>query len=170
MLTDAVIRQAKPRTARFELKDTVRPGLRLVVQPSGHKSFVYRYTTRGRPASILEARRPGAMGGAPMSDLAGIGPKTLFAEHDVWIVANVEYVALHANGKAREVISKKFAAALWIDGPPHASYPPDWKITKVDDDPDKVKRIIDWCVNNGCAVAVDLPNGTTATIPPQKMY
>ncbi len=43
-LKDMTIRQAKPRAVRYEIKDSERAGLRVVVQPSGHKSFVYRYT------------------------------------------------------------------------------------------------------------------------------
>jgi integrase len=44
MLTDPAVRQAKPRASRYEIKDASRPGLRLVVHPSGVKSFVFRYT------------------------------------------------------------------------------------------------------------------------------
>ncbi|MGA2815668.1 MAG: Arm DNA-binding domain-containing protein, partial [Xanthobacteraceae bacterium] len=44
MLTDVVIKKAPKKAARYEIKDASRPGLRLVVQPSGAKSFVYRYT------------------------------------------------------------------------------------------------------------------------------
>jgi Arm DNA-binding domain len=45
MLTDVVIKYAKPKVTRYEIKDASRPGLRLIVQPkSGAKSFVYRYT------------------------------------------------------------------------------------------------------------------------------
>jgi integrase len=43
-LTDAMIRQAPPRDARYELKDTERPGLRVVVFPTGRKSFIFRYS------------------------------------------------------------------------------------------------------------------------------
>lgn len=43
-LKDTTIRQAKPRAVRYEIKDSERPGLRVIVQPSGRKSFVYRYT------------------------------------------------------------------------------------------------------------------------------
>jgi integrase len=44
MLTDVVVKGARPKSARYELRDASRPGLRLVVQPSGVKTFVYRYT------------------------------------------------------------------------------------------------------------------------------
>jgi integrase len=44
VLTDLVIKKAPKKAARYEIKDASRPGLRLVVQPSGAKSFVYRYT------------------------------------------------------------------------------------------------------------------------------
>jgi hypothetical protein len=47
MLTDIAIRQAKPRVERYEIKDASRPGLRVVVFPTGQKSFVYRFRLNG---------------------------------------------------------------------------------------------------------------------------
>jgi integrase len=44
-LTKAVAESAKPEAVRYELKDTKVVGLRLIVQPSGHKSWAFRYTT-----------------------------------------------------------------------------------------------------------------------------
>jgi hypothetical protein len=51
-LTDAVIRKAPPREKEYEIKDTERPGLRLRVQPSGKKAFIYRFTFQGEYASL----------------------------------------------------------------------------------------------------------------------
>ena len=44
-LTKAVAENAKPERSRYELKDTKVVGLRLIVQPSGVKSWAVRYTT-----------------------------------------------------------------------------------------------------------------------------
>ena len=40
-LTDIAIRNLKPQADRYEVRDAVSP-LRVVVQPSGHKSFIIR--------------------------------------------------------------------------------------------------------------------------------
>jgi integrase len=42
-LTDRVVQQAKAKTARVEIADAVLPGLYLVVQPTGAKSWAVRY-------------------------------------------------------------------------------------------------------------------------------
>jgi hypothetical protein len=44
-LTKAVAANAEPEIARYELKDTKVVGLRLIIQPSGAKSWAVRYTT-----------------------------------------------------------------------------------------------------------------------------
>jgi integrase len=44
-LTKAVAESAKPEGSRYELKDKRTVGLRLIVQPSGVKSWAVRYTT-----------------------------------------------------------------------------------------------------------------------------
>ena len=41
-LTDIAVRNLKPQAARYEVRDADSP-LRVVVQPSGHKSFIVRY-------------------------------------------------------------------------------------------------------------------------------
>jgi integrase len=52
-LTDIAIRNLKPGTDRYEVRDAVSP-LRVVVQPSGHKSFIVRYRSplNGKPAKL----------------------------------------------------------------------------------------------------------------------
>jgi integrase len=67
MLTDVSVRKAAPTTKRQEIADGQTPGLYLLVQPSGSKSFAVRYSRQGRvkkvtlgpyPAlSLAEARR-----------------------------------------------------------------------------------------------------------------
>jgi integrase len=52
-LTDITIRNLKERADRYEVRDAVSP-LRVVVQPSGHKSFIVRYRSPidGKPAKL----------------------------------------------------------------------------------------------------------------------
>jgi integrase len=50
MLTDVSIKKLKPGPARREVHDG--RGLYLIVQPSGHKSFAFRYRWRGRPQKL----------------------------------------------------------------------------------------------------------------------
>ena len=52
-LTDIAIRNLKPQADRYEVRDAVSP-LRVVVQPSGHKSFIVRYRSPldGKPAKL----------------------------------------------------------------------------------------------------------------------
>jgi hypothetical protein len=52
-LTDIAIRNLKPQADRYEVRDAVSP-LRVVVQPSGHKSFIVRYRSplNGKPAKL----------------------------------------------------------------------------------------------------------------------
>jgi len=42
-LTDIAIQKLKPRAVRYEVSDPGARGLRVVVQPSGRKSFAVRY-------------------------------------------------------------------------------------------------------------------------------
>lgn len=46
-LTDLAVKNAKPQAARYELPDGSVPGLVLVVQPSGKKSWAIRYRSNG---------------------------------------------------------------------------------------------------------------------------
>jgi hypothetical protein len=51
-LSVAAIERLKPHpTKRLEIPDTGKPGLYLVIQPSGRKSWAVRYRVRGDPAS-----------------------------------------------------------------------------------------------------------------------
>jgi integrase len=51
-LTVIAIEKLKPRPHRYEIGDPGAQGLRVVVQPSGHKSFVLRYRFGGRPQKL----------------------------------------------------------------------------------------------------------------------
>jgi len=57
-LTLAGIEKIKPATARREIPDAHCPGLYLVVQPSGSKSWVVRYRFNGRPRKHTLGRYP----------------------------------------------------------------------------------------------------------------
>lgn len=47
-LTAAVVEQAKPAAKAYELRDALRPGMALVVHPTGVKTFILRYWFDGK--------------------------------------------------------------------------------------------------------------------------
>ena len=47
-LTEFYVRRIRPRSKPFDTWDLVQRGLRLKVQPSGHRSYSYMYSWRGR--------------------------------------------------------------------------------------------------------------------------
>ena len=51
-LTDIAIRNLKPRATQYEVADADARGLRVVVFPSGVRSFVYRYRYAGRTRKL----------------------------------------------------------------------------------------------------------------------
>jgi integrase len=58
-LTDRVVQQAKAKAARVEIADAVLPGLYLIVQPTGAKSWAVRYRVGRRTRKLtLPGRYP----------------------------------------------------------------------------------------------------------------
>jgi integrase len=51
-LTDTIVRKFKPKADRFEVPDGIVSGLRLIVQPSGAKSWAVRTRLNGKPIKI----------------------------------------------------------------------------------------------------------------------
>ncbi len=63
-LTAKHVINANPRVSRYEVADIITPGLRLVVQPSGAKSWAYRYERedrKGVKVTLGRAAGPGAL-------------------------------------------------------------------------------------------------------------
>src|SRR5579872_5922530 len=59
VLTDRVVQQAKPGRARVEIPDVVVPGLYLIVQSTGVKSWAVRYRVGDRTRKLtLPGRYP----------------------------------------------------------------------------------------------------------------
>lgn len=58
-LSTVSVTNAEPRASRYEIADAAQPGLRLVVQPSGVKSWAYRYERDGKPVKITLGRATG---------------------------------------------------------------------------------------------------------------
>jgi integrase len=58
VLTDRSVQQMKPKVSRIEVADAVLPGLYLVVQPSGVKSWAARFRLRGRSRQLTIGRFP----------------------------------------------------------------------------------------------------------------
>src|SRR5262245_52522077 len=68
-LTDIAIRNLKPRSARYEVPDLGARGLRVIVFPTGRKSFAVRYrNTAGRTRKFT---LPGGISLAAARKLAG---------------------------------------------------------------------------------------------------
>ena len=51
-LTDIAIQNLKPKATRYEVPDRNAHGLRIIVQPSGHKSFAVRYRIYGKTQKL----------------------------------------------------------------------------------------------------------------------
>lgn len=63
-LYDKTVKNAAPQDRRYEIADSLQPGLRLVVQPSGAKSWAYRYERedrKGVKVTLGRAAGPGAL-------------------------------------------------------------------------------------------------------------
>lgn len=63
-LTAKHVINAAPRDRRYEIADSLQPGLRLVVQSSGAKSWAYRYERedrKGVKVTLGRAAGPGAL-------------------------------------------------------------------------------------------------------------
>lgn len=75
VLTNKAVEKADAADARREISDALVPGLRLVVQPSGAKSWAVRYRHGGAPkklvlgplAPIIEGEEPPAVLGLPLT-------------------------------------------------------------------------------------------------------
>lgn len=73
-LTAKTIENAKPRVKRYALPDVGHPGLRVLVYPSGAKSFTYRFRRdNGQDMTVVlgPASGPGALTLAQARDAAG---------------------------------------------------------------------------------------------------
>jgi integrase len=57
-LTAQAVAKVKPKASRREIPDAVLPGLYLVVQPSGAKSWAVRYRFHGKPQKLTVGRYP----------------------------------------------------------------------------------------------------------------
>lgn len=57
-LTDLAVSRLRPGTSRTEVADAVVPGLYLIVQPSGAKSFAVRARIAGKPAKLTLGSHP----------------------------------------------------------------------------------------------------------------
>ena len=57
-LTAQAVAKVKPKASRQEIPDAVLPGLYLVVQPSGAKSWAVRYRFHGKPQKLTVGRYP----------------------------------------------------------------------------------------------------------------
>src|SRR3546814_16216584 len=76
-LTTKDVENVKPGTARKEIPDALLPGLYLVVQPSGAKSWAVRYRHGGKPRKLTLGPLAQTIDGAPEPESVLGGPPTL---------------------------------------------------------------------------------------------
>lgn len=83
-LTAVAVANAKPSAARREIADGATPGLRVVIQPSGSKSWIFRYELGGRGVKLTlgPAVGPGSLTLAEARQKAGDARKSLTAGTD----------------------------------------------------------------------------------------
>lgn len=108
-LTKLSIESTKPRTSRFEIPDSKVTGLRLIVQPSGKKSWAVRYTVHGRDKRLT-------LGGYPTLGLDEARKQAAFAKRSVTLGED----PAAAKKEARRIEETKIAKAdsvegLWIE-------------------------------------------------------
>lgn len=53
VLTSAVIEQSKPAAKPYELRDAARPGMSLIVHPTGIRTWAFGYRVDGRWKKIM---------------------------------------------------------------------------------------------------------------------
>jgi integrase len=82
-LTPKLVDNAKPRAARFEIPDGGCPGLYLVVQPTGAKSWALRYRVAGRAAKLTLGRAIVLRVGERTPSLTDNAPLTLAAAREL---------------------------------------------------------------------------------------
>src|SRR3546814_17143152 len=75
-LTTKDVENVKPGTARKEIPDALLPGLYLVVQPSGAKSWAVRYRHGGKPRKLTLGTLAPTIDGAPAPASVLGGPLT----------------------------------------------------------------------------------------------
>jgi integrase len=81
-LTDRVVQQAKARDARVEISDAVLPGLYLIVQPTGAKSWAVRYRIGRRTRKLTLAGRYPVLSLAKAREAARVALESISAGKD----------------------------------------------------------------------------------------
>jgi integrase len=167
-LTTKSIETIKPTTVRQEIPDTLLPGLYLVVQPSGARSFAVRYRHHGKP-------RKHTLGSYPILDLKTareLGTKVLRAAAEgrdpakerqkerATIVKDVvaQFMAKHGQRcrprtlKEYERLLARFVLAPWGDRPIGSITRPE------------VRDVLDKIIANGTPILANRAHGVIGTL------
>lgn len=117
VLTPIAIEKLKPQDKRTEVPDAAAKGLYLVVQPSGAKSFAFRYRHRGKPKKLTLGRFP-KMSLAEAREAArealnhverGHDPNDIRVAPEQFEMAFKEFLARHvAQYKSRYEVERQF--------------------------------------------------------------
>lgn len=81
-LTALTVEHTKPGSARREIPDSACPGLYLVVQPSGVKSWTTRYRYAGRPRKLTHGPLSSALGLVEARELSRAATRAVAAGRD----------------------------------------------------------------------------------------
>jgi integrase len=81
-LTELTVKNAKAGAARREIPDAVCPGLYLVVQPSGAKSWTTRYRYAGKPRKLTHGPVSDALGLVEARELSRAATRAVAAGRD----------------------------------------------------------------------------------------
>ena len=167
-LTAKTIETIKPTTARQEIPDALLPGLYLVIQPSGARSFAVRYRHHGKP-------RKHTLGSYPIVDLKTareLGTKALRAAAEgrdpakekqkerATIVKDVvaQFMAKHGQRcrprtlKEYERLLARFVLAPWGDRPIGSITRPE------------VRDVLDKIIANGTPILANRAHGAIGTL------
>jgi integrase len=167
-LTTKTIETIKPTTVRQEIPDALLPGLYLVIQPSGARSFAVRYRHHGKP-------RKHTLGSYPVLDLKTareLGTKALRAAAEgrdpageklkerATIVKDViaQFIAKHGQRcrprtlKEYERLLGRFVLAPWANRPIGSITRPE------------VRDVLDKIIANGTPILANRAHGAIGTL------
>jgi integrase len=162
-LTTRAIEAAKPSSARREIPDALLPGLYLVVQPSGAKSWAVRYRHHGRPRkhtlgkypalNLVSARQSGAKvlrAAAEGEDPASDKRQALATRKDSLETIAVQFIERHAKQNNRERTWRETERLL------RTSVLPRWRGRTIHDISRKdVLRLLDDIVDKGSPIVAN---------------
>ena len=167
-LTTKAIETIKPTRVRQEIPDTLLPGLYLVIQPSGARSFAVRYRHHGKPRKhtlgsypILDLRTARELGTKALRAAAeGRDPASEKQKERATVVKDVvaQFIAKHGQRcrprtlKEYERLLTRFVLAPWGNRPIGSITRPE------------VRDVLDKIIANGTPILANRAHGAIGTL------